>query len=128
MERGPRNDRAHGGRETAFRYRALAADRHRAALPDHAVYFRPQFKTYYGLVMFIKKDIAVREEGELFVYKDRGYFSEEDIGDHSRNIQYASLDTPPAVAPSPTFTLYGMGRERVIATTACFSRITSSDF
>ncbi len=62
-----------------------------AALPDHVVYFRPQFKDYYGLTMFVKKDILISEEGERFVYKQRGYFSEEDIGDHSRNIQYASF-------------------------------------
>jgi endonuclease/exonuclease/phosphatase family metal-dependent hydrolase len=64
-----------------------------ATLKDHVVYFRPQFKDYYGLTMFIRKNIVVRKEGEVFVYKDRGYFSEKDIGDHSRNIQYASIDT-----------------------------------
>jgi exonuclease III len=64
-----------------------------ATLKDHAVYFRPQFKDYFGLTMFIKKNIVVRKEGELFVYKDRGYFSEEDIGNHSRNIQYVSIDS-----------------------------------
>jgi exonuclease III len=62
-----------------------------ATLKDHIAYFRPQFKDYYGLTMFIKKDISVREEGEVFAYKERGYFSEEDIGDHSRNIQYVSM-------------------------------------
>jgi endonuclease/exonuclease/phosphatase family metal-dependent hydrolase len=62
-------------------------------LHDHVAYFRPQFKDYYGLTIFIKKNIILREEGELFVYKDYGYFSEEDIGDHSRNIQYVSIDS-----------------------------------
>jgi endonuclease/exonuclease/phosphatase family metal-dependent hydrolase len=64
-----------------------------AALPDHAVFFRPQFKDYYGVTMFIKKNVPVVEDGEVFVYKQRGYYSEEDIGDHSRNVQYASLET-----------------------------------
>jgi endonuclease/exonuclease/phosphatase family metal-dependent hydrolase len=64
-----------------------------ATLKDHAAYFRPQFKDYYGLTMFVKKNIVVREEGEVFVYKERGYFSEEDIGDHSRNVQYTSIDS-----------------------------------
>jgi endonuclease/exonuclease/phosphatase family metal-dependent hydrolase len=64
-----------------------------ATLPDHVAYFRPQFKEYYGLTMFIKKNIPIREEGELFVYKNRGYFSEVDIGDHSRNVQYMSIDS-----------------------------------
>jgi len=62
-----------------------------AVLKDHVAYFRPQFKDYYGLTMLIKKDILLSEEGELFVYKQRGYFSEEDIGDHARNIQYVSF-------------------------------------
>jgi endonuclease/exonuclease/phosphatase family metal-dependent hydrolase len=61
-------------------------------LHDHNWYFRPQFKNYYGLTMFIRKNIKVHEEGETFVYKERGYFVEEDIGDHSRNLQYASLE------------------------------------
>jgi endonuclease/exonuclease/phosphatase family metal-dependent hydrolase len=65
-----------------------------AVLQNHTVYFRPQFKDYYGLTMFVRKNIPVTQEGEIFVYKERGYFSEEDIGDHSRNIQFSSIDTP----------------------------------
>jgi exonuclease III len=62
-------------------------------LKGHNVYFRPQFKDYYGLTMFVKKDIIIHQEGEVFVYKEKGYFSETDLGDHSRNLQYISVET-----------------------------------
>lgn len=60
-------------------------------LPDHTMYFRPHFYDFYGLAMFVKKDIEVVEEGETFVYKDRGYISEEEAGNHARNIQYVTI-------------------------------------
>ncbi len=77
-----------------------------AVLKNHAAYFRPQFKDYYGLTMFIKKDVPVQEEGEVFVYKERGYFSEDDIGDHSRNIQYARMGS--AVGPRTVVHVHGL--------------------
>lgn len=63
-------------------------------LPGHRVFFRPHFYDFYGLALFIKKDISVIEEGELFVYKERGYASIHDLGDHARNVQHATIETP----------------------------------
>ena len=34
----------------------------RDVLPNHTSYFRPHFGDWYGLAMFIKKDIEVLEE------------------------------------------------------------------
>lgn len=61
-----------------------------ALLSDHVPYFRPHFGDNYGLLMFVRKGIKVLEEGELFVYKEKGYMAKDDIGDHARNIQYAT--------------------------------------
>lgn len=61
-------------------------------LSGHAVFFRPHFKDYYGLAMFVRKTLKVKEEGEVFVYQDRGFVSGEDPGNHARNIQYVTLE------------------------------------
>ena len=65
-----------------------------AALPNHVVYFRPHHLENYGLMMLVKKDLQVIEEGEKFVYKQKGYIPEGDVGNHARNIQFATVLTP----------------------------------
>jgi endonuclease/exonuclease/phosphatase (EEP) superfamily protein YafD len=60
-------------------------------LKNHTPYFRPHFRDFYGLTMFVRNSLEVNEEGEIFVYKERGYVSKEDIGDHARNLQYATI-------------------------------------
>jgi len=63
-----------------------------AVLPDHAAYFRPSFFEHYGLCMFIRKSLAVSEEGDVFVHRERGHVPEGDVGEHARNLQYATLN------------------------------------
>src|SRR3989338_6365232 len=48
----------------------------------------------YGLMMLIKKDLSVIEEGEVFVHHFKGYLPEGDIGTHARNVQYVTIETP----------------------------------
>lgn len=60
-------------------------------LPDHNVYFRPHFFDFYGLAMFVKKELEVVAEGETFVYREPGYISEGEAGNHARNLQYVTL-------------------------------------
>lgn len=60
-------------------------------LPNHKVYFRPHYKDYYGLAMFIKNNINITEEGEEFVHQYKGYIPEGDLGFHARNIQYTKI-------------------------------------
>jgi endonuclease/exonuclease/phosphatase family metal-dependent hydrolase len=62
-------------------------------LKNHHGYFRPHFHEWYGLATFVKNDLDVREEGEVFVYKEKGYVGEDDAGNHARNIQYITLAT-----------------------------------
>lgn len=61
-------------------------------LSDHNSYFRPHFLGKYGLMMLVKKNLIVVEEGEEFVHKHKGYNPESDAGNHARNIQYVTLN------------------------------------
>jgi len=63
-------------------------------LGDHQSYFRPLVLNDYGLQMLVKNNFTVKEEGELFIYKYKGFIAEEDIGDHGRPLQYVTLDLP----------------------------------
>lgn len=62
-------------------------------LPRHVAFFRPHHGDNYGLLMLVSKKLTVLEEGEIFVYKEKGYASKEDVGNHARNIQYATIET-----------------------------------
>ncbi len=61
-------------------------------LTNHMGFFRPHYGTHYGLGMFIKNDLGLREEGDFFVYKDRSYIPTGDVGNHARNVQYATIN------------------------------------
>lgn len=63
-------------------------------LTNHVPYFRPHHLDNYGLLLLIKKDISVVSEGELYVYKEKGYVPEGDVGMHARNLQYVTISTP----------------------------------
>jgi endonuclease/exonuclease/phosphatase family metal-dependent hydrolase len=81
-----------GGSWLANRVTTLYADIV-AALPDYEAYYRPHFHDFYGLLLLVKKGIRVHEEGELYIYKEKGYISEKDFGDHGRILQYVTLQT-----------------------------------
>jgi exonuclease III len=81
-----------GGRVTRNILHTLLSDV-TALLPNHQPFFRISFRDYYGLAIFVKKGITVREEGDTFVYKDYGFIAEGDPGDHARNMQYIAFDT-----------------------------------
>ena len=55
--------------------------------------FRPHFLDNYGLLMFVRKDLEIIEEGEVFVHMEKGYLPVGDIGKHARNIQYVTINT-----------------------------------
>lgn len=61
-------------------------------LSEFSAYFRPHYGDNYGLLMLVRKNLGVIEEGEEFVYKERGYVHEEDLGNHARNIQYVKIN------------------------------------
>ena len=58
-------------------------------LPNHTHYFRPHFNDYYGLALFVRKNIKVLEEGEIFVYRAR--VDPDEDGNHARNLQYIRI-------------------------------------
>lgn len=62
-----------------------------ATLPGHTALFSSLVGENYGLAMFVRKEFQVLETGEVFVYKQKGYISETDVGDHARSIQYVTL-------------------------------------
>ena len=62
-------------------------------LGEHTVYFRPRLLDDYGLGIYIKNNIEVLDEGELFVHKAKGYIPEGDIGMHACNLQFVTLAT-----------------------------------
>ncbi|MDB5245271.1 MAG: Endonuclease, partial [Parcubacteria group bacterium] len=63
-----------------------------AILPNHQMYFRPHYGDNYGLCMFVRNDISVIEEEEIFVYHFKGYTPDvSDIGKHARNIQFVTF-------------------------------------
>ncbi len=63
-----------------------------AILTEHYCIFHPHLDTYWGLAMFIKKDIEVLEQGEKFVHKENGWNPELEVQGHAaKNIQYAKI-------------------------------------
>ncbi len=62
-----------------------------SVLSHHYAYFRPHYFDHYGLLVFARKDIKFFDEGEVFVYKHKGYIPTGDVGNHARNIQYLTL-------------------------------------
>lgn len=65
-----------------------------SSLKAHVPHFRPHHKENYGLMMLVKNELAILEEGEIFVHKEKGYVPEGDVGLHARNIQYVTIATP----------------------------------
>lgn len=65
-----------------------------AILTNHHVVFHPHFRDYYGLAVFIKKDYPLLSQGEVFVYQKKGYESDTEPGNHARNLQYVTIETP----------------------------------
>jgi exonuclease III len=61
-------------------------------LSDHSNFFRPHHLDNYGLLTLLNKKINITEEGEVFVYKHKGYIPEGDVGKHARNIQYVTFE------------------------------------
>ena len=62
-------------------------------LKEYSIFFYPHYHDWYGLAMFIKKDLNILEEGDIFVHKDKGWIHEEFNANHARNLQYATIET-----------------------------------
>ncbi len=64
-----------------------------AALPQFKHHFRPHFFDFYGMAMFVKEGIEVIEEGEQYIYKEKGWVSPEEFGNHARILQFVTVRT-----------------------------------
>jgi endonuclease/exonuclease/phosphatase (EEP) superfamily protein YafD len=80
-------------------------------LPEHVPYFHPHFKHYYGLATFMRKDIPVMREGDIFVYGEKGFISSEDVGDHARNIEFLEIQTENG--PLTVINFHGLWRQGI---------------
>ena len=58
-------------------------------LNNYNSYYRPHYRNNFGLAIFVKKELEVEKETEIFVYKQRGFG--EDIGNCARNLQSVTL-------------------------------------
>jgi exonuclease III len=94
-----------------------------AALPEYVSYYRPHFHDFYGLVTFVRKGIPVLEEGELYIYKEKGFVSDVDFGNHARILQYLLIET--ASGPRLVGNLHALWNGR--GKTDCDERLEQSD-
>lgn len=60
-------------------------------LPEHQGYFRPVVMGVYGVAMFVKKSMAVIEEGEVIIHESQNK-AEEINGHHDRNLQWLKTE------------------------------------
>jgi len=58
-------------------------------LPTHNSFFTPVFEDYYGLAIFIKKNIVLKDNGEVLLYENRNFPDLKDPDkDHTRKMQW----------------------------------------
>lgn len=64
-----------------------------AVLDEHKYFFGPHHEDHYGLALFIKNNLKIIEEGEVFVFKEKEDRFEEFDANHARNIQYITIES-----------------------------------
>ena len=94
------------------------------ALSGHQSYFHTQYLDHYGLQTLVKKNFAVTEDGEVYVYKYKGYIPEGDVGNHARNIQYITLNLKDG--PITIINFHGLWDEKVQGKIDTADRINQS--
>ncbi len=58
-------------------------------LPDHEVFYHPHLEDWWGLAMFVKKGIPVKEVGEEFVHLYKRHNLDIEVYGHTaKNLQY----------------------------------------
>lgn len=62
-------------------------------LSSYKVSFHPHQGDNYGLMMLVKNNLKVIEDGEVFVHKHKEFIPKGDVGKHARNIQYVTIET-----------------------------------
>jgi endonuclease/exonuclease/phosphatase family metal-dependent hydrolase len=63
-------------------------------LPDYECFYHPHLGDWWGLAIFIKKDLNVIDSGEVYVHKEKGFnYDLETLGHTAKNLQYATIQT-----------------------------------
>ncbi len=62
------------------------------ALPNHDGYFQASLGNWYGLAIFVKKNLQVKSEVTRFVHGEPYFVPTDDLGHHSRIIQDLTLE------------------------------------
>lgn len=63
-------------------------------LPEHVGYFHPHFLDNYGLASFVRSSLETVADGEVYVFRDKGFVPDDDLGRHARSIQFITLKQP----------------------------------
>ena len=62
-------------------------------LPQHYALFHPHLGDWWGLALFVKKDVHIISEGEVYVHKENGWNTDlEVIGHTAKNVQYITFE------------------------------------
>ncbi len=65
-----------------------------SVMPDYETLYHPHWRDYWGLCMFVRKNIPLLNSGEEFVYQNKGYNIEREMAGHTaKNVQYATIET-----------------------------------
>ncbi len=61
-------------------------------LTGYQFFYHPHFDTYWGLSMFVRKEIFVHAHGDIFVHKAIGYNPEREAAGHTaKNVEYVEI-------------------------------------
>ncbi len=71
-------------------------DQLKTHLNDFHGFFRPAVFDFFGNAIFVRKNITIVHEQEIFVHKHKEYIDENNIQNHARNIQSVTLKLPKA--------------------------------
>lgn len=60
-------------------------------LKEFQCYFRPSVFDFYGNAQFVRKNLLLKDEGELFIHMQKGFVDENNLQNHARNLQFVTL-------------------------------------
>ncbi len=72
-------------------------------LPNYKAFFYPAYEDFFGLAIFIKKDINIIEEGDIFVHRTKQDAFDREDANHARNLQYITIETASGVRTIANF-------------------------
>ncbi len=61
-------------------------------LPNHTAHFSPHLEDWFGVAIFIKKNLPIVRDDERYIYKEKGYIPESDFRLNARLVQGIELN------------------------------------